>query len=129
MAELIAIVALALVVVAAFAWRPGDAVKIWIRVEAEGITVGGRRTGRHIATADIRQISVAPFWDVFPFDDCWILDGEKPNMVSFLSRDSGAADALHYLERTLANFSVAECKERAHAESAFEEAVVIWRAP
>ncbi|KAB0599113.1 hypothetical protein [Cupriavidus pauculus] len=100
-----------------------------VRSDEQFVYVGrGRRKAKKLAWKDITEISIAPLYDVAPADDCWLLRGKSTDSVGFLGREIGAAVVLARLESVLPGFDVASSIRHAHANAAFEEPILVWRA-
>ncbi|MBR8653202.1 hypothetical protein KDH83_07730 [Achromobacter sp. Marseille-Q0513] len=99
-----------------------------VRVDGQFVYVGSTRKAKKLAWADIVEISIVPLYDVAPADDCWLLQGKTAEHIGFFGRDNGAAAVLAHLQSVLPGFDVAKSLKRAHAESIFEEEVLVWRA-
>lgn len=99
-----------------------------VRSDGQFVYVGSRRKAKKLAWTDITEISIAPLYDVAPFDDCWLLRGKNTESVGFLGQATGAAAVLAHLESVLPGFDVTSSITHAHANSSFEEPVLVWRA-
>ena len=102
---------------------------VWVRVDGKLICVGAGKKTQKIEWTDIVELSVAPLYDVYPFDDLWTLKGKNSESVSFLSRESGADRVLTHLESVLTGFRVATSITQARENAVFEQPVMVWRAP
>ncbi|OWT73780.1 MULTISPECIES: hypothetical protein [unclassified Achromobacter] len=99
----------------------------WVRTDSLYIYEGNPKKDKKIAFTAIKEISIAPLFDVAPFDNFWLLEGKDGERIGFLGRSNGAAAALVRLESYLSEFNVATSIAHAHEHSMFEEAVVVWR--
>lgn len=98
-----------------------------VRSDGQFVYVGSRRKTQKLAWTDITEISIAPLYDVPPGDDCWLLRGRNAESLGFLGRATGAAAVLAHLESVLPGFDVTSSITHAHANSSFEEPVLVWR--
>jgi len=102
---------------------------VLVRVDGKLICVGVGKKTKKIEWTDIVELSVAPLYDVYPFDDLWTLKRKNSESVSFSSRELGADTVLTHLESVLTGFRIATSIAQAHENAVFEQPVMVWRAP